>query len=113
MVLRDLGRDLADRSKLWPEKPTLLIWGWQSPLFFYSGLDGVSRHFFVDNLLKAYANSSHPAHSTAHRTNHERPPCPSPGLIFVGYPPFPELQAFLRERYLPHTWWGVRPKGIP
>ena len=24
-----------------------------------------------------------------------------PALIFAGYPPFPELRAFLRERYLP------------
>ena len=24
-----------------------------------------------------------------------------PSLVFTGYPPFPELTAFLRERYLP------------
>jgi len=33
-------------------EPRLFVWGWQSPLFFYSGLDGTSRHFFADNLIK-------------------------------------------------------------
>lgn len=113
VVLRDLGRDLADRSKLWPEKPTLLIWGWQSPLFFYSGLDGVSRHFFVDNLLKAYANSSHPLiRPRIERIMSDLRAHP-PGLIFVGYPPFPELQAFLRERYLPSHLVGSETQGYP
>ncbi|SIO67377.1 hypothetical protein SAMN05444166_8350 [Singulisphaera sp. GP187] len=113
VVLRDLGRDLAARSALWTDAPQLYIWGWQSPLFFYSGLDATSRHFFVDNLLKAYANSNHPLIrpriDRIMRDLHAHPPA----LIFVGYPPFPELQTFLRERYLPSHLVGNEAQGYP
>ncbi|AGA26224.1 ArnT family glycosyltransferase [Singulisphaera acidiphila] len=113
VVLRDLGRDLATRSTLWTDTPQLYIWGWQSPLFFYSGLDGTSRHFFVDNLLKAYANSDHPLIrpriDRIMRDLHAHPPA----LIFVGYPPFPALQSFLRERYLPSHLVGNEMQGYP
>ena len=113
VVLRDLGRDIARRSEIWTDDPQMLIWGWQSPLFFYSGLDGVSRHFFVDNLLKAYANSNHPLiRPRIDRIMSDLRARP-PALIFVGYPPFPELQAFLRERYLPSHLVGNDAQGYP
>ncbi len=102
------GRDLARRSRVWPD-PRLFVWGWQSPLFIYSGLDGVSRHFFADPLMKAYADRGHPL--TTPRTDRimrdlrARPP----ELIFAGDPPFPALARFLDERYLPHQ--AVAPDG--
>ncbi|WP_406696695.1 glycosyltransferase family 39 protein [Singulisphaera sp. Ch08] len=112
VVLRDLGRDLAERSTLWTD-PQLFIWGWQSPLFFYSGLDGVSRHFFVDNLLKAYATTDHPLiRPRIDRIMRDLNAHP-PALIFVGYPPFPELQAFLREHYLRSHLVGNDQQGYP
>ncbi len=100
VALRDLGRDLGRRSKGWPE-PRLFVWGWQSPLFIYSGLDGITRHFFADPLLKAFATSDHPLIrpriEEIVRDLHARPPA----LIFAGDPPFPALHRFLSERYLP------------
>ena len=36
-----LGRELERRTRGLPEA-RLYVWGWQSPLFLYSGLDGVS-----------------------------------------------------------------------
>jgi hypothetical protein len=100
VVLRAMGREIARRATTWAQ-PRLYIWGWQSPLHFYSGLDGPTRHFFVDNLLRDQADRNHPL--IAPRTEEivatlrRRPP----ELIFTGYPPFRALQAFLSERYLP------------
>lgn len=100
VVLRALGQELASRSSVWPD-PHLYIWGWQSPLHFYGKLDGVTRHFFVDNLLRDQAEREHPLIkpriAEIMSDLQERPPA----LIFVGYAPFPALRAFLRERYLP------------
>ena len=100
VALRALGRELARRSSVWPD-PHLYIWGWQSPLHFYGRLDGVTRHFFVDNLLRDQAERDHPLIkpriAEIMRALREKPPA----LIFVGYQPFPELRAFLLERYLP------------
>jgi hypothetical protein len=100
VALRALGEELARRSRIWPD-PHLYIWGWQSPLHFYGKLDGVTRHFFVDNLLRDQAELDHPLIKpriaeimSALRDN-------PPALIFAGYAPFPALRAFLRERYLP------------
>jgi 4-amino-4-deoxy-L-arabinose transferase-like glycosyltransferase len=100
VVLKALGRELARRSSVWPDAH-LYVWGWQSPLHFYSKLDGVTRHFFVDNLLRDQAERDHPLIKpriaeimTALR---EAPPA----LIFTGYAPFPALRDFLRDRYLP------------
>jgi len=112
VVLRRLGRDLGARSRLWSD-PRILVWGWQSPLFFYSGLDGVSRHFFVDNFLKAYAETDHPlVRPRIERIMRDLRAHP-PALIFVGYPPFPELRAFLREHYLPSHLVGSAVQGYP
>ncbi len=59
VALRRLGKELARRSSVWPD-PHLYVWGWQSPLHFYGKLDGVTRHFFVDNLLRDQAERDHP-----------------------------------------------------
>jgi 4-amino-4-deoxy-L-arabinose transferase-like glycosyltransferase len=100
VVLRALGEELSMRSVVWSD-PRLYVWGWQSPLHFYAKLDGATRHFFVDNLLRDQAERDHPLIkpriAEIMRALRDRPPA----LIFAGYAPFPELSAFLRERYLP------------
>ena len=100
VVLRELGRVLEERKGVF-EDPRLYVWGWQSPLFFYGRLDGASRHLFVDNLLRDYAEKPHPLITPRiaeimDDLREKRPP-----LIFVGYPPFPALRSFLTEGYLP------------
>ena len=100
VVLRNMGRDLARRARIWTD-PHLYVWGWQSPLHFYGRMDSPSRHFFVDNLLRDQADRDHPL--IRPRTDEiiatlkRRPP----ELIFTGYPPFQKLKAFLNDRYLP------------
>lgn len=100
VVLRQLGRELERRATIWDD-PKLYVWGWQSPLHFYGKLDGASRHFFVDNLLRDQADRDHPIVKPRieeiTRVLRERPPA----LIFAGYPPFPELRSFLYENYAP------------
>jgi 4-amino-4-deoxy-L-arabinose transferase-like glycosyltransferase len=100
VALRSLGLDLRRRATVWSD-PRLYIWGWQSPLHFYGKLDGASRHFFVDNLLRDQAERDHPLIkpriAEIMRDLQTRPPA----LIFVGYSPFPQLRTFLREHYLP------------
>src|SRR5262249_10868519 len=74
---------------------------WQSPLFFYSGIDGASKHFFTDNLLKAYADADHPLiRPRIVRIMSDLRARP-PDLIFAGYPPFPALRTLLLARYRP------------
>jgi 4-amino-4-deoxy-L-arabinose transferase-like glycosyltransferase len=100
VVDRALGRELRRRSAVW-DRPTLFVWGWQGPLYFYSGLDGVTRQVFVDDFMKNFAGSDHPqVRPRVERTIRELRDHP-PSLIFTGYPPFPALKAFLEERYLP------------
>jgi 4-amino-4-deoxy-L-arabinose transferase-like glycosyltransferase len=100
VTLRALGKELALRTNGWKD-PRLYIWGWQSPLHFYGKLDGASRLFFVDNLLRDQAERDHPliqpriAEITRVLKDHP------PALIFVGYTPFPALRELLHERYLP------------
>jgi hypothetical protein len=100
VALRALGRELGRRKTVWTD-PRLYVWGWQSPLHFYGKLDGVTRHFFVDNLLRDQADRGHPLIkpriAEIMRTLHDR----RPALIFAGYAPFPALRALLREEYLP------------
>jgi 4-amino-4-deoxy-L-arabinose transferase-like glycosyltransferase len=110
VALRDLGRDLARRSTVWPH-PTLYVWGWQSPLFFYSRLDGVTRQLFADDLIKSYAGKDHPLIAPrVARTLRELEANP-PSLIFTGYPPYPALRAFLDARYLPSNLVPLSPDG--
>jgi 4-amino-4-deoxy-L-arabinose transferase-like glycosyltransferase len=100
VVLRAMGRDLARRATIW-NHPHLLVWGWQSPLYFYSRLDSPTRHFFVNNLLRDQADRNHPLVQAQTdeimATLHRNPP----ELIFAGYAPFQALHAFLSKSYLP------------
>ncbi len=100
IALRDLGREIERVAAGWKD-PHLYVWGWQSPLYFYSRLDSPSRHFFVDNLLRDQADRDHPligprvAEIVA--TLREHPP----ELVLTGYPPFAALHRFLSEQYRP------------
>ena len=100
VVLREMGGEIARRSVM-EDDPRLYVWGWQSPLHFYSRLDSPTRHFFVDNLLRDQADRNHPL--IGPRTDEimaslKRQP---PALIFAGYPPFRALREFVSARYLP------------
>ena len=100
VVDRALGRELRRRAVVW-DRPTLFVWGWQGPLYFYSGLDGVTPQVFVDDFLKSFAGTDHPlVRPRIERTMRDLRARP-PSLVFTGYPPFPALKAFLNERYIP------------
>ena len=103
VVLREMGREIGRRApQVWTDDlPTLYIWGWQSPLHFYSGLRSPTRHFFADPLLEDYARGFH------HDDPRVRPRveriaadmvADPPGLILVARPPFAELRRFLHDR---------------
>jgi hypothetical protein len=100
VMLRELGRELGRRTNGWKD-PRLYIWGYQSPLAFYSGLDGVTRQVFADNFIREFADRDHPqSRPRIERTLRDLEAHP-PDLVFVGYPPFAGLRAFLRDRYVP------------
>ena len=100
VVLRAMGRDLARRATGSGDRPHLYVWGWQSPLYFYSRLDSPTRHFFVDNLLRDQADRDHPL--IAPRTEEimatlRRPARADPHRLCS----VPPLGTFLRASYLP------------
>ncbi len=101
VVLRTMGREIGRRSKAWDDRPSLYVWGIQSPLFLYSGLDSPTRHFFVDPLLEDYSKGFHrddprvrPRVERILRDLEAHPP----SMAVVAYKPFPELQKFLSSR---------------
>ena len=100
VVNRLIGREIAQRSKVW-NNPKLFIWGWQSPLYFYSGLEPATRQLFTDDFIRAFAGTNHPlVRPRIDRIMADLNANP-PALIFAGYPPFPELKTFLENRYVP------------
>jgi len=107
---RQLGRIMAERSHTLP-KPTLFVWGWQSTLYFYSGLEAVTPQLFADDLIKSFAGKDHPLiRPRVERMMRDLKANP-PALVFAGYPPFPELRAFLNEHYLPSSLQPFLPDG--
>jgi hypothetical protein len=104
--LRRIGRDLGERTAGWDD-PTLLVWGWQSPLNFYSKIDAPSRHFFTNNLMRDFADRPHPvvspkiAELMGDLREHQ------PEIVLVAYPPFPELKEFLEGAYLPTNLFRI------
>jgi len=100
VVLRAMGREIGRRTSDW-DRPSLYIWGIQSPLLIYSGLDSPTRHFFVDPLLEDYSKGFHredprvrPRVDRILKDLEAHPPT----LALVDYVPFPELQRFLKGR---------------
>jgi len=110
IVLRRAGEELAERLRNQPGAE-LQVWGWQSPLLFYSGLDAPSRFLFTNNLMRDFADREHPMVGPRleemMRTLSEDPPA----LVMAGYEPFPSLQAFLSEHYFPSAMMPSRNDG--
>ena len=100
VVLRAMGRELGRRASAF-ERPSLYVWGWQSPLFLYSGLDSPTRHFFADPLLEDYSKGFHRDDPRV-RTRAERIMADlearPPSMALAAYAPFPELRKFLEAR---------------
>jgi hypothetical protein len=100
VVLRAMGRELGRRANVW-DNPILYNWGWQSPLFVYSGLDGPTRHFFADPLLEDYSKGYHRddprVRLRVERIMRDLEAHP-PSMTLVAYTPFPELRRFLDSR---------------
>ena len=114
VVLRSMGRELGRRSRAFND-PSLYIWGWQSPLLIYSGLDCPTRHFFADPLLEDYARGHHRddprVRVRAERILSDLKARP-PSITLVAYPPFPELRRFLEATAVP-TRLVVDGEGLP
>jgi hypothetical protein len=109
---RALGRELGRRARVW-RSPKLFVWGYQSPLYFYSGLDAPTPEFFANDLLKGHADRDHALIRPRIRRIMDDLRAHPPELIFVGYPPFAELRKFLRDRYEQDTSLVRRgPDGI-
>jgi hypothetical protein len=100
VVDRSLGKEIGRRSRVW-RHPRLFVWGWQSPLYFYSGLEPATRQLFADDFIRAFAGSEHPLVKPRVKRIMTDLNADPPGLIFTGYPPFPALRQFLEDRYLP------------
>jgi hypothetical protein len=100
VVLRELGRDLGRRTRDWDE-PRLYVWGIQSPLYFYSGLDGVTRQVFADNFIRDFADRDHPQSRPRIERTLRDLEANRPDLVFCGYPPFSGLRRLLDRDYVP------------
>ena len=108
VVLREQARQMRRRADGW-DNPRLLVWGWQSPLYFYGQFDAVSRHAFTNNLMRDHAGKAHPIVGPRIRELMEDLRREPPEFIATGYTPFPELRAFLAEQYLPSRYAGAVP----
>lgn len=111
VVLRDLGRALKAQTKSWND-PHLYVWGIQSPLYVYSGLDGVTRQVFADNLIRAFADTNHPLIRPRIERTLRDLEARRPVLVFAGYPPFKGLRDILQRDYVPLPM-TVRGRTIP
>jgi 4-amino-4-deoxy-L-arabinose transferase-like glycosyltransferase len=101
--LREIGREIGHRAAATWTDPKLFVWGWQSPIAFYSGLEGASREVFTDPLLevKARTDPDHPLiRPRLDRIIADLKGRP-PEVVFVGITPFAELQTFLDAHYAP------------
>jgi 4-amino-4-deoxy-L-arabinose transferase-like glycosyltransferase len=101
--LRKMGRDLRRRADAagWLD-PKILVWGWQSPLYFYSGLDGMTPQFFVDPLMKAFAEEGrHPQVRRRLERLLDDVRLNPPAVVFAWDRPFAGLQDVIERDYLP------------
>ncbi|MBI1324293.1 hypothetical protein GC170_14070 [bacterium] len=111
ITLRQLGREIKDRTIDWNPKPMLEVWGWQSPLLYYSGLDAPDRYFFTDPLAKAFIGKEHPQVSPRIERLTESLKSKRPELIFCGDIPFRELKAMIDRDYIATSLVGSTPDG--
>ncbi len=109
--LRQLGREMKERTRTWQPRPILEVWGWQSPLLFYSGLDAPDRYFFTDPLAKSNVGKSHPLVRPRIERLTKSLIASRPELIFCGDIPFPELKSMLARDYIASSLVGSTPDG--
>lgn len=109
--LRQLGVEISQRTVGWNPRPLLEVWGWQSPLLFYSGLDAPDRYFFTDPLAKAMIGKPHPLVGPRMERLMESLRAKRPELIFCGDIPFPELKSMLVRDYVASYTVGSTPDG--
>lgn len=110
--LRRFGRDIARRTQHWTNKPTHLhVWGWQSPLYIYSGLDTVTPQFFADPLARAFADRPHPQVTPRIARMVDDLKRNPPDLISCGEIPPPALKQWLERAYLPSRSAFTLPDG--
>jgi hypothetical protein len=98
VVLREIGRELERRTREW-DSPRLFVWGYQSPLLFYSGLDSPAADFFANDLLKTHISGDHRFANERFARIESSLESARPEIIFVGYPPFASLQHRLDSMY--------------
>lgn len=111
ITLRQLGREIKDRTMNWNPKPMLEVWGWQSPLLYYSGLDAPDRYFFTDPLAKAFIGKDHPQVRPRIEALIASLKSKRPELIFCGDIPFKELKAMIDRDYIATSLVGSTPDG--
>jgi hypothetical protein len=110
--LRRFGREIARRTKGWPDGPAHLhVWGWQSPLYLYSGLDTVTPQFFADPLARAYADRPHPQVTPRLARMVRDLEANPPDLISCGEVPPPALRRLLERQYVPSRLSLTLPDG--
>lgn len=109
--LRLMSEEIVSRTKNFPEKPGLEVWGWQSPLLFYTGLDAPNRYFFTDPLMKANFQKGHPLTTPRLAELMQSIREKRPGIVFCGDIPFDELKNYLQADYLPSTLTPITPTG--
>ena len=78
----------------------MLVWGWQSPVHFYSKMDSVTPYFFTDPLMQVYRSRYHQFVEPRKERILADILRQMPAIVFAGDPPFPELQSFLTKRYV-------------
>ena len=124
VALREIGTEIQKRTKGWETRPTLFLWGWQSPLFFYGNLVSASRQGFADDLTRNFAGTNHPFIKPRVDRIMEELKAHPPDFVFTGYPPFPDLKDFLYKngyrpsRFVPGLWvspghWAEFETGFP
>jgi hypothetical protein len=97
---RGLGRELGRRAAILG-RTTLFVWGWQSQLYFYSGLDCVTPQVYGDPFILYHSAGDHPqARSRLTRTLRDLR-TNRPAVIYIGFPAFPALVRLLAEHYVP------------
>ncbi|MFM7318111.1 MAG: ArnT family glycosyltransferase [bacterium] len=109
--LRLLSEEIVARTNNFQEKPGLEVWGWQSPLLFYTGFDAPNRYFFTDPLMKAHFQKGHPLIKPRLAELMQSIREKRPGIVFCGDIPFDELNGFLQSDYLPSTLTPATPTG--
>ncbi len=111
VAYRNLAEEIKARTQTLDD-PELLVWGWQSPLLFYSGLDAPSRHHFTNDLMREHATDpNHPVVGPRVRELLKDLDQRRPELVLAGYEPFPALHDWLKAHYRPSQLVGFAPDG--